>query len=54
MQQAKRVSDMTAFFYVDTSHGGQTGYLVEYDSTEAIFEGPRQRYTQEYIRGDFS
>ena len=54
MHQAKRVSDMTAFFYVDTSHGGQTGYLVEYDSTEAIFEGPRQRYTQEYIRGDFS
>jgi phosphate transport system ATP-binding protein len=54
MHQAKRVSDMTAFFFVDTSHGGQTGYLVEHDRTEAIFERPRERYTQEYIRGEFS
>ena len=54
MQQAKRVSDMTAFFFVDTSQGGRTGYLVEYDRTEAIFERPQQRHTQEYIRGEFS
>ena len=54
MQQAKRVSDMTAFFFVDTSQGGRTGYLVEYDRTEAIFERPQQLHTQQYIRGKFS
>ena len=29
MQQATRVADLTAFFGVDISHGGRTGYLVE-------------------------
>ena len=54
LQQAKRVADMTGFFFVDTSEGGRTGYLVEYDRTEAIFEAPKERHTQEYIRGEFS
>ena len=36
LQQAKRVADMTAFLYVDTSAGGRTGYLVEYDTTQTI------------------
>jgi phosphate transport system ATP-binding protein len=54
LQQAKRVADMTGFFFVDTSQGGRTGYLVEYDRTEAIFDNPQQRHTQEYIRGEFS
>jgi phosphate transport system ATP-binding protein len=30
LYQAKRVSDMTASLYVDTTQGGRTGYLVEY------------------------
>ena len=54
LQQAKRVADMTAFLYVDTTSGGRTGYLVEYDRTEAIFENPQEKHTQEYIRGEFS
>jgi len=54
LQQAKRVADMTGFFFVDTSEGGRTGYLVEHDRTEVIFEAPTQRRTQEYIRGEFS
>ena len=32
LQQAKRVADMTAFLYVDTTQGGRTGYMVEYAS----------------------
>ena len=45
MQQAKRVSDKTAFFYL--------GELVEYDSTENIFERPKQERTQNYVNGRF-
>ena len=40
MQQAQRVADKTAFFSVDTSQGGRTGYLVEWGPTEQIFERP--------------
>jgi phosphate transport system ATP-binding protein len=54
LQQAARVADKTAFLYVDTTQGGRTGYLVEYGDTQQIFEAPRQKYTQEYIRGEFS
>ena len=54
LQQAKRVADMTGFLYVDTTKGGRTGYLVEYGPTAEIFEAPRERHTQEYIRGEFS
>jgi phosphate transport system ATP-binding protein len=54
LQQAKRVADMTAFLYVDTSQGGRTGYLVEYGATGQIFDAPREKLTQEYIRGAFS
>jgi len=53
LQQAKRVADMTAFLYVDTSSGGRTGYMVEYGSTDAIFEDPREEHTKAYIRGEF-
>lgn len=53
LQQAKRVADMTAFLYVDTSAGGRTGYMVEYGSTEAIFEDPHEEHTKAYIRGEF-
>ena len=54
LQQAKRVADKTAFLYVDTTHGGRTGYLVEYGPTEAIFEDPKEKRTQEYLSGEFS
>jgi phosphate transport system ATP-binding protein len=53
LQQAKRVSDMTAFLYVDTTNGGRTGYMVEYGPTAAIFEKPAQQHTREYISGEF-
>ena len=54
LQQAKRVADMTAFLYVDTSAGGRTGYMVEYGPTQTIFENPSAEYTKDYIRGEFS
>ncbi len=54
MQQARRVADVTAFFSVDISHGGRTGYLVEMGETDQVFDGPREQLTKEYIRGEFS
>jgi phosphate transport system ATP-binding protein len=54
MQQASRVSDLTAFFNVQTSDkGGRTGYLVEYAPTEQIFNDPQQQATREYVSGKF-
>jgi phosphate transport system ATP-binding protein len=46
MQQAARVSDKTAFFYV--------GELVEYDDTKKMFTNPKDTRTQNYITGRFS
>ncbi|PQO41129.1 phosphate ABC transporter ATP-binding protein PstB [Blastopirellula marina] len=54
MQQAQRVADKTAFLYVDTTQGGRTGYLVEHNETKELFEDPKQEYTRQYIRGEFS
>jgi phosphate transport system ATP-binding protein len=54
LQQAKRVADETAFFYVDTTRGGRTGYLVEHGETKQVFEQPREKHTQDYIAGAFS
>jgi phosphate transport system ATP-binding protein len=54
LQQAKRVADKTAFFYIDTSEGSRTGHLVEYGETQQLFEDPREQSTQEYVRGEFS
>ncbi|GET44240.1 phosphate ABC transporter ATP-binding protein PstB [Microseira wollei] len=54
MQQASRVSDMTAFFNVEpTEKGGRIGYLVEYDRTEVIFQSPKEESTREYVSGRF-
>jgi phosphate transport system ATP-binding protein len=54
MQQASRVSDMTAFFNVEpTDKGGRIGYLVEYDRTEVIFQSPKEESTREYVSGRF-
>jgi phosphate transport system ATP-binding protein len=54
MQQAMRVADKTAFFSVDISRGGRTGYLVEMGETRQIFEAPREKLTQQYVAGEFS
>ena len=45
MQQATRVSDKTAFFYL--------GQLIEYDKTTKIFTNPSKEETQNYITGRF-
>ncbi|MDJ0877620.1 MAG: phosphate ABC transporter ATP-binding protein PstB [Halieaceae bacterium] len=45
MQQAARVSDMTAFMNL--------GRLVEYDSTDRLFTNPQQRQTEDYITGRY-
>lgn len=45
MQQASRVSDKTAFFYL--------GDLIEYDATRSIFLSPKEELTQRYITGRF-
>ncbi|MEO1194353.1 MAG: phosphate ABC transporter ATP-binding protein PstB [Pseudomonadota bacterium] len=54
MQQAQRVADTTAFFSVDISQGGRTGFLVEVGETHQVFNDPKERLTQEYVRGEFS
>src|ERR1017187_3638426 len=56
LQQAQRVADKTAFLFVDTTQaeGGRTGYLVEFGDNKQIFEHPKEKHTQEYIRGEFS
>jgi phosphate transport system ATP-binding protein len=54
LQQAARVADKTGFLYVDTTAGGRTGYLVEYGDSEQIFTTPKEKFTQQYIVGDFS
>jgi phosphate transport system ATP-binding protein len=54
LQQAARVADKTGFMFVDTSQGGRTGYLVEFDDTRRIFQDPKQDATKQYIRGEFS
>jgi len=46
MQQAARVSDKTAFFYL--------GELIEYDITKKMFTNPMDTRTQNYITGRFS
>jgi len=45
MQQAARVSDYTAFFYL--------GRLVEFGPTSQIFENPSRKETEDYITGKF-
>lgn len=45
MQQASRVSDLTAFMYL--------GVMIEYDDTEKIFINPSIAQTQDYVTGKF-
>jgi len=53
MQQAARVSDMTAFFGVEVNPEGdrRTGMLVECDTTAQIFSKPSDERTENYITG---
>jgi phosphate transport system ATP-binding protein len=55
MQQAVRVSDMTAFFNAEAQDGGsgKVGYLVEFNETDQIFNAPSQQVTQDYVSGRF-
>jgi phosphate transport system ATP-binding protein len=45
MQQAARVSDETAFFYL--------GQLIEFGGTERLFTSPQKKQTEDYITGRF-
>ena len=45
MQQAARISDKTAFFLL--------GKLIEFDTTDVIFSNPKDKRTEDYIRGRF-
>jgi len=45
MQQAARISDNTAFFYM--------GELIEYNSTSDIFTNPKKQQTEDYVTGRF-
>jgi phosphate transport system ATP-binding protein len=53
MQQAARVSDMTAFLMVelDATESNRWGRLVEYDETEKIFTNPSDQRTEDYVTG---
>lgn len=46
MQQARRVADLTAFMFM--------GQLIEFADTTTIFSNPKEKKTEEYIRGQFS
>ena len=45
MQQAARVSDYTAFFYI--------GEMIEFDKTTKIFTKPQNKQTEDYVTGRF-
>jgi len=45
MQQAARISDFTAFFYL--------GQLIEFDQTQKIFTNPSVKQTEDYVTGRF-
>ena len=52
MQQAARISDMTAFFGVEVGEDdSRTGLVVEYDDTEKIFTNPSDERTEAYVTG---
>ena len=54
MQQAARVSDMTAFFTTDVGEdSSRVGRLVEFDRTQTIFTSPSDQRTEGYITGRF-
>jgi phosphate transport system ATP-binding protein len=50
MQQAARVSDMTAFLLMEQD---RAGILVEYGLTAELFTNPKDQRTEDYITGRF-
>jgi phosphate transport system ATP-binding protein len=55
MQQAARVSDMTAFYTteVNPESDRRTGLLVEFNPTEKVFSNPDDERTEQYVTGRF-
>ncbi|MUG99077.1 phosphate ABC transporter ATP-binding protein [Scytonema sp. UIC 10036] len=53
MQQASRISQMTAFLNVEMQEGSRIGELVEYNSTSIIFSNPTRAITEQYVKGCF-
>ena len=54
MEQARRVSDMSAFMMIeDNGKGGKVGKLVEYSPTTEMFSSPKDKRTDDYITGRF-
>jgi phosphate transport system ATP-binding protein len=53
MQQAARVSDLTAFLIVelDSDEKNRWGRVIEYDETEKIFTNPSDKRTEDYVSG---
>ena len=45
MQQAARISDNTAFFYL--------GELIEFSATSKLFTNPSKKQTEDYVTGRF-
>jgi len=53
LQQARRISDHTAFFLLDPAAGAESGKLVEHGRTTDIFSRPADPRTAAYIEGRF-
>ena len=51
MQQAARVSDVTAFFNIEAA--GKPGRLIEMDATDKMFTTPSKKETEDYVSGRF-
>jgi len=53
MQQAARLSDLSAFFNLEMQEGSRTGELIEYGNTHILFNDPQQELTRQYVTGCF-
>ncbi len=55
MQQAARVSDMTAFFTTEVNEQSdrRSGVLAEFGATKALFSAPKDQRTEAYVTGRF-
>ncbi|MBD2451352.1 phosphate ABC transporter ATP-binding protein [Nostoc sp. FACHB-152] len=53
MHQAARIADRTAFFNVELQEGNRIGELVEYNTTNIIFNYPVKELTYQYVTGRF-
>ncbi len=51
MQQAMRVSDMTAFMLMDRET--RAGELIEFSPTDELFTNPKDKRTEDYVTGRF-